>query len=428
MFDKLKISELPVLTREAPSGPSALDGLRVVDFTHFLAGPLATQMLADFGAEVIKIEPPGRGEDFRFYPPHDREMGAYGGGAPFLWANRNKKSIALDIKSAAGLEVAKDLIRSADVLVENFSTGVMERFGLDYEFCAKLNPRLIYCSISAYGRQGSFCDRSGLDAVVQAESGFMSMNGYPDRPGVRSGPVVMDMATSMMAGNAILLALFARERNRMGQKVEISLFDTAMTMTGFATMQHLTSGAEPQRHANVSPDTCPTGVFATADREVYIACGNDKIFQRLFTNVINRPDIANNIEFSSNAKRGAHRDFIFSVISEEFAKHPWDYWSRKLRAAAIPCGLVRTLSEALASDEARERNLVGRIEHPLIGWIPNISSPLRLEGTPALDARAAPFLGQHTLEVFSQVLGYDQERIAEIEASGACGKRQHLTS
>ncbi|TQF27575.1 carnitine dehydratase [Bradyrhizobium sp. UNPF46] len=428
MFDKKKISALPVLPCEARSGPSALDGVRVVDFTHFLAGPLATQMLADFGAEVIKIEPPGKGEDFRFYPPHDSEMGPKGGGAPFLWANRNKKSIALDIKSSVGLEVVKDLIRSSDVLVENFSSGVMERFGLNYEFCSKLNPRLIYCSISAYGRQGPFSDRSGLDAVVQAESGFMSMNGYQDRPGVRSGPVVMDIATSMMAGNAILLALFARERTNNGQKVEISLFDTAMTMTGFATMQHLTSGVEAQRHANTSPDTCPTGVFATADREVYIACGNDKIFQRLFTKVINRPDIANNVEFSSNAKRGVHRDFIFSVISEQFALHPWAYWSRKLRDAAIPSGLVRTLSEALASDEARERNLVGRIEHPLIDWVPNIASPLRLADTPAVAPRAAPFLGQHTFEILSQTLGYDQERIGKIDASGACGKLQDLMS
>lgn len=259
-------------------------------------------ILADFGADVIKIEPPLKGDDFRYYPPHDPTMPAQGG--PFLWANRNKRSIAIDVKTPEGVQIALDLIAQADVLIENFSTGVMSRFGLGYERCATLNPRLIYCSVSAYGREGPYADRLGFDPVAQAESGFISMNGYADRPGVRSSASVMDISTAMMASNAILLALLARERTGKGQQLEVTLFDTAILMTGFASMQQLLTGKDPQRHGNASPDTCPTGVFATSDHPFYLICGNDKIFQRLVTEVLDRPDLAKNPNFVRAAVRG----------------------------------------------------------------------------------------------------------------------------
>src|SRR5437879_5813924 len=210
MFDRAKINELPIHPTGRPDAESAIDGLRVVDFTHFLAGPIATMILADFGADVIKIEAPDKGEDFRYYPPQDPALRAQGG--PFLWGNRNKRSVALDLKTAEGVEAVRELITQADVVIENFSTGVMQRYGLDYAQCAAINPRVIYCSVSAYGREGPYADRLGFDPVAQAESGFISMNGYQDRPGVRSGSPVMDIATAMMASNAILLALLARAR------------------------------------------------------------------------------------------------------------------------------------------------------------------------------------------------------------------------
>lgn len=264
MFNQLSIDSLPVHQSTPSQASPALEGLRVIDFTHFVAGPLSTQTLADFGADVIKIEAPERGEDFRHYPTVDPAIPAQGG--PFIWVNRNKKSLALDMKSEAGLKIAKELIAQADVLVENFSSGVMDRFGLDYAACAKLNPRLVYCSISAYGREGPYADRLGFDPIAQAESGFISMNGYRDRQGVRTGAAVMDVATAMSATNAILLALMARTRDGVGQKVEVALFDTAILMTGFGAMQHLTTGYEPQRNGNVSPDTCPSGVFQSQDK------------------------------------------------------------------------------------------------------------------------------------------------------------------
>lgn len=251
-----------------PANTGPLAGLKVLELGQLIAGPFAGKTLADFGADVIKIEAPERGDDFRHYPTVDPAIPAQGG--PFLWANRNKKSLALDMKSEAGLQVAKELIAQADVLVENFSSGVMDRFGLDYATCASLNPRLVYCSISAYGREGPYADRLGFDPIAQAESGFISMNGYTDRQGVRTGAAVMDVATAMSATNAILLALMARNRDGVGQKVEVALFDTAILMTGFGAMQHLTTGYDPKRNGNVSPDTCPSGVFMSLDKPFYI--------------------------------------------------------------------------------------------------------------------------------------------------------------
>jgi len=419
MFDRAKVMELAEHPHRDASRSTALEGVKVVDFTHFLAGPLATMTLGDFGADVIKIEPPGRGEDFRYYPPQDPAVPAQGG--PFLWSNRNKRSVALDIKTAMGRQTALDLIAQADVLVENFSTGVMDRFKLSYNDCAAVNPRLIYCSVSAYSREGPYADRLGFDPVAQAESGFISMNGYPDRPGIRSGAAVMDIATSMMACNAILLALFSRERTGKGQQLEVALFDTAILMTSFASMQQLLTGRDPQRHGNTSPDTCPSGVFEASDRPFYINCGNDKIFQRLFTEVVDRPEIANHPEYARSADRLHRRDYLFSILNEEFAAHPWAFWQQRLRAASVPHGEVRTLGEALTSGEVRSRGLVTRIPHPVLGWIPNVNTPIRLGDCPAVEPKAAPAVGQHTDEVLREVLKYDDARVAELRQQGAFG-------
>jgi crotonobetainyl-CoA:carnitine CoA-transferase CaiB-like acyl-CoA transferase len=398
-----------------------MQGLRVVDLTHFIAGPLATMMLADMGADVIKVEPPERGDELRYYPPAVPGLESQGG--PFLWSNRNKRSVALDLKSPAGIELARQLIASADVVVENFSTGVMERFGLDYETCRQLNPRLVYCSVSAYGREGPFADRLGFDPVVQAESGFVSMNGYADRMGVRASSAVMDISTAMMVSNAILGALLARERQGDGQYVEVALFDTGVLMTGWATMQHLVTGNEPQRHGNTSPDTCPSGVFEASDKPFYINCGNDKIFHRLAAQVIERTDLANDPVLRDRNGRIARREELFQELNAEFGKHPWAYWQERMRAAQIPCGLVRTVGEAIRSPEAQARRLVTSIEHPMLGVVPNIASPIRYSATPMVDPLPAPAIGQHTTEVLREVLGHDDARIAELAREGAFGSR-----
>jgi crotonobetainyl-CoA:carnitine CoA-transferase CaiB-like acyl-CoA transferase len=417
MLDQLE-TEFPEHTPRPSQAPRALDGIRVVDFSHFIAGPFATMILADMGAEVLKIEAPGRGDDLRRYPPVDPRLKH---GAPFLWTNRNKRSVAIDLKSPEGVEVARELIRTADVIVENFSTGVMDRFGLSYDDCRKINPSIIYCSVSAYGREGSFSDRLGFDPIAQVESGFVSMNGYGDREGVRALSPVMDISTAMMACNAVLGALVARERTGAGQSVEVSLFDNAVLMTGYASMQQLFTGADPQRHGNTSPDTCPSGVFQARDCAFYINCGNDKIFQRLMAQVIDRPDLASSELYATPPDRIRRRDELFAILGDTFSQQPWSHWQSRMREAGVPCGKVRTVGEAIRSPEARERGIVTRIPHDVLGWVPNISLPIRYSHTPVVDPVAAPAVGQHTEIVLRDLLGYDDERLARLGEAGAFG-------
>src|SRR6266566_1481282 len=264
--------QLPERTPRNAGVPPALDGLLVVDFTRVVAGPACTQTLADFGAEVIKIENPDGGDDTRAY--EHAELG--GESAAYLSLNRGKRGIVLDFTKPEAREVALELIARADVVVENFSSGVMQKYGLDYASVAPLNPRLVYCSISAYGREGPFASRPGFDPITQAESGFMSLNGFADGPPVRTGPPIVDMATGMSACNTILLALIARDRLGRGQYVEVSLFDTAMAMTLFYGMAYLINGVNPGRFGN-SPNGSPTvGVYEASDVPLYMACANDR--------------------------------------------------------------------------------------------------------------------------------------------------------
>lgn len=411
--------QLPVAPTRNPAAPTALGGIRVVDFSHFIAGPYATMMLADFGADVIKIEAPGKGDDFRHYPPTDARLPAQG--ASFFFANRNKRSVALDLKNPAALAVVRELIAASDVLVENFSTGVMQRFGLDPEICLALNPRLVYCSVPAYSREGEFADRSGFDPVVQAESGFMSMNGHADRDGVRALSPVMDIGTSLMVSNTVMAALMARHATGRGQYCEVSLFDSAMSMLGYAPMQYLLGGVAPQRNGNVSPDTSPSGVFHCTDASFYVNSGNDRIFERLVGGVLQRPDVAADPRFNNRVGRNTHRDVLFPILEEAFSKESWAHWSVRFREAGIPSGQVRSVPEALASEEATARGLVTRIAHPVAGWVPNLTPPARLKDTPIVDPVVAPQLGQHTHEVLKEVLGFDEERLATLKAAGAFG-------
>jgi crotonobetainyl-CoA:carnitine CoA-transferase CaiB-like acyl-CoA transferase len=417
MLDNLE-AEFPEHEPRPSNAPKALEGIRVVDFSHFIAGPFATMILADMGADVIKIEAPGRGDDLRRYPPMHPDLKH---GAPFLWNNRNKRSVGIDLKSPEGLQIVRELIATADVVVENFSTGVTQRLGIDYDSCRRLRPEIIYCSVSAYGREGAFADRLGFDPIAQVESGFVSMNGYADREGVRALSPVMDISTAMMACNAILGALVARERSGHGQAIEVSLFDNAVLMTGYATLQHLFSGADTQRHGNTSPDTCPSGVFQSQDGAFYINCGNDKIFQRLMAQVIDRADLASAEVYATGPDRIRRRDELFAILGEAFARQPWSYWQPRMRAAGVPCGQVRTVGEAIRSPEARERQLVTRIPHPQAGWIPNVRLPIRYSRTPVADPVAAPAVGQHTDEVIREILGYDEDRLARLSEAGAFG-------
>ncbi|MEO8296858.1 MAG: CoA transferase [Burkholderiales bacterium] len=399
---------------------TALGGLRVVDFSHFVAGPLATMILADAGADVIKIEKP-TGDDQRYFAPLDARLG--GEGASFLWANRNKRSITLDLRSARGREIALALARTADVVMENFSTGVMAQYGLDYDSLAKDNPRLIYCSISAFGRSGEFASRPGFDTIAQGESGFMSLNGYADREGVRAGPPVMDIATAMMAGNAVLIALAARHRTGLGQFVDVPLFETALLMTGFASTQYLYSGKQPERNGNTSSAVVPSGVFPTADLPIFITCISTPMFRRLFE-LVGRPAVAADPALQEAGGRLAQREHIISELSSALSQHGSEHWLAQMAEAGIPAGAVRTLPQALASAEVKSLGVLTEINHPSAGQVPNLALPMHFSGTPVVPPVAAPMLGQHTDEVLAEVLGWDAAAIGAAREAGAFGKRR----
>jgi crotonobetainyl-CoA:carnitine CoA-transferase CaiB-like acyl-CoA transferase len=408
--------QLPDRTPRQKGVPTALDGLLVIDFTRVVAGPACTQTLADFGAEVIKIENPQGGDDTRHYEHADLA----GESAAFVSLNRNKRGIALDLTKPEACEVARDLIARADVVVENFSSGVMRKYGLDYASVAPGNSRLVYCSISAYGRQGPFASRPGFDPITQAESGFMSLNGFPDGPPVRTGPPAVDMLTGMSACNAILLALLARDRLGRGQHVEVALFDIALAMTQFYGMAYLMSGKNPSRQGN-SPNGSPSvGVYDASDAPFYIACANDRLYRRLVIKVLGRPDLASG-EFGDRRSRTANKDKLRAILTGIFVQDIRENWVTKMKAANIPVGYLRTVEEAFNSPEARQRHRLSQIPHPTAGTVPNIESPLSLGLTPVVDPVAAPLLGQHTREVLRQKLGYDDARIAALADAGVFG-------
>jgi crotonobetainyl-CoA:carnitine CoA-transferase CaiB-like acyl-CoA transferase len=409
--------QLPDRTPRAKGAPTALDGLLVVDFTRVVAGPACTQTLADFGAEVIKIENPNGGDDSRAY--EHAEIG--GESAAYLSLNRNKRGIALDFTNPEALEVARELIAKADVVVENFSGGVMKKFGLDYASVEPSNPRLVYCSISAYGRKGPFALRPGFDPITQAESGFMSLNGFPDGQAVRTGPPIVDMATGMSACNAILLALLARDRLGRGQHVEVALIDIAVAMTGFYGMAYLISGKNPGRFGN-SPNGSPSvGVYEASDGPFYIACANDRLYRRLVMEVLERPDLVTDPQFANRKARTANKEKLRATIAMVFAGDRLENWMAKMKKANLPVGYLRTVEEGFNAPEVRERHRLSQIPHPTAGSVPNIETPLRLELTPVVDPVAAPLLGEHTRAVLLKTLGYDERRIAMLAAAGAFG-------
>ncbi|GLH77475.1 CoA transferase [Bradyrhizobium sp. SSBR45G] len=408
---------LPDRRPRPADAPAALAGLLVVDFTRVVAGPACTQTLADFGAEVIKIEQPIKGDDTRAY--EHAELG--GESAAFLSLNRNKRGIVLDLATPKAREIARALIAKADVVVENFSSSVMEKFGLDYPSVASSNPGLIYCSISAYGRTGPFAWRSGFDPITQAESGFMSLNGFPDGPPVRTGPPIVDFATGMSACNAILLALAARQRLGRGQHVEVALFDVALALTGFSGMAYLMNGVNPSRTGN-SPNESPTvGLFEALDGPLYVACGNDRLCHRLVTEVLGRPELLSDSRFATRKARWTNRAQLRSILADILATDRMDVWISRMNQAGVPVGRVRSVAQAFEAPEVRARDRICRVPHPTVSSIPNIEPAITMQMTPAVEPHAAPRLGEHTAAVLRERLGYSEQEIDDLRQQGAFG-------
>jgi len=373
--------------------PAILDGIKVLDLTRLLAGPVATQMLGDFGAEVVKVEHPKDGDDTRVWSP---QLEGYSG--TFLAANRNKASITLDLKSAVDLERMKALIRRADVLVENFSAGVMARLGLSYEVCAELNPSIIYCSVSGYGQEGMFRGRGGYDAVFQAEGGHMSVTGSPDGGPMRMGAPVTDFTAGVVVSNAILAALFHRQRTGEGQFVEVAMQDVAINMLINFGMNYLVSGVVPGREGNNSPLASPTGVFPASDGDILLSCANDRLWRNLAA-LIEREDLIADERFKDNAARIRHRAALTQELNAVMSQKTVDEWLDLLIPAGIPAGAVRQFDTVYTQPYALERQLVTEIADTKGRRVPTVANPVRFAKTPVVIRRAPPELGEDNAEI-----------------------------
>lgn len=402
------------MTVDGNSRRHALDGIRILDFTRVLAGPYCTMSLSDLGAEIIKVENPKVGDESRtFRPPTFGEESAY-----FLAVNRNKKSIALNPSSAEGQAVARELAAKSDVVIENYRTGVMARWGMDYESLAAIDPSIIYCSISGYGRDGEFSDRAGYDPVIQAESGMMSVTGEPDGDPMRMGVSLTDIVAGLFASQAILAALYHRRETGQGQRIDIPLYDTGAAMLVPFASAYITAGHEFTRFGNSSPFAQPIGVFQASDGPFLLTVGNDALWRRMCVDGIDAPELPEDPDFASNETRAGNRERLTGILNGIFGTNTRDHWIAKLRAAGVPAGPIRTVGEAMTSPEAESRGIIQKVPHSGAGEVPIIRSPMMLTGTPVRDPVGSPLHGEHSESVLRDVLGYDADRIAGLAASG----------
>ena len=399
---------------EAPRAP-ALDGVRVLDFTRVLAGPWCSLNLADLGAEVIKVEHPETGDDSRgFMPPTVNRVATY-----FMFANRNKKSIALNIANPEGRRVVRALAEKVDILVENFRPGVMAKHGLDYAALEALNPRLIYCSISGYGHDSPLAEVAGYDPVAQAESGMMWVTGEPDGEPMRTGVSLADIFTGMFAVQGILGALHARDRDGRGQFIDIALLDSSVVINANLAQGYLATGEDPGRLGNRHSFLEPFGPVAAADGLITLVFGNQRQWERTCRAVIDRPDLLDDPRFATNDGRRAHPEETRALLAEIFRRDTRANWIAKFRAAGVPAGAVRSVGEALRSEEVRHRGLVQTVDHATAGPVEVLGSPVRLTGTPPVAPVAAPLLGEHTERILRDLIDCDDADIANLKKSGA---------
>ncbi|MFD7133802.1 CaiB/BaiF CoA transferase family protein [Streptomyces sp. NPDC059894] len=391
----------------------ALAGIRVLDLSRILSGPLATMVLADLGADVIKVENTRTGDDTRQWgPPFQGDQAAY-----FLSANRNKRGIALDLKSPEGLAVALRLADQADVLVENFRPGTAERLGLGYQELAARNPRLVYASVSGYGQTGPWASQPGYDAIAQAQSGMMSITGEPGQSPVRPGVATADIGAGMWAVIGILAALQARRSTGRGQLVDVSLLDGQLAWLTYVAQGWFATGQPPRPHGSAHPTIVPYQALPTADGHLMVAAGNDKLW-RLFAETVGCADLADDPRFATNPDRVRNRDQLVPLLEAALQRRGREEWAKLLEAAGVPCAPIATVAEALAGPQAGARSMVAELDHPTLGRLRTVGSPLKLSDTPVHLRTAAPLLGQHTDDVLAEN-GYAPAEIAALRAAGA---------
>ena len=395
-----------------------LEGIKVLDLSRVLAGPWCTQLLADLGADVIKIERPGMGDDTRHWGPPWHGEGDQRVAAYFLSANRGKKSAAIDFSQTEGAALVRRLAAEADVVVENFKVGGLEKFWLDAESLRAANPRLIYASITGFGQDGPYADRAGYDFMIQAMGGLMSITGLPDgEPGggpLRVGVAVVDLFTGMYTAVAILAALFRRERSGEGARIDMALLDTQLAVLANQVSNFLVSGENPPRQGNTHPNIVPYQVFESADQQLIIAVGNDRQFARL-AEICEHPEWARDERFASNGARVANREALVDLVSAAIRQQPAALWLEQLDAAGIPAGPINGISQALTGVQAQHRQMVRTIAS-----VPQVGSPVRLDGERADADLPPPALGAHTGDVLDQI-GVGADEIERLRAAKVIG-------
>lgn len=397
-----------------PSLPLA--GVRVLDFSRVLAGPWSAMVLGDLGAEVIKVEHPGRGDDTRDWGVRvGKTETAY-----FNSVNRNKRSVTLDLQTPEGQQIARELAKTCDVLIQNFKFGGIDKLGLGYEALSAANPRLIYCSITGYDRTGPEAKRPGYDLVVQGEAGLMALNGEAHQPPLKFGVAAVDLFTGMYSAQAILAALYERERTGRGRHIEMALFDCGLMITAYYGLEALLIGEDPPRYGNAHPSIVPYGVFDAADGPLVITVGNNAQFERFCREVIERPDLADDARYKTNILRGQNRETLLPELTRELGNRPRKLLLERLARAGVPCGEVAGLREALLSPRATQGGLVTQQPHPHTesGTTPVLAPPWRFDGERMPVRRAPPQLGEGTCDVLEQTLGYSAEKLAELKSKG----------
>lgn len=401
----------------------ALEGVRILDLSRVLAAPLASQLLADLGADVIKVERPGTGDESREYGPpflNDSDGNPTSDAAFFLSCNRNKRSITVDLASPEGQEIVRRLAAQSDVVLENFKTGALKKYGLDYDSLKAINPGLIYCSITGFGQTGPMAQKPGYDGVFQAMGGMMSVSGLPDGvPGggpMKVGISMVDILTSLYASSAILAALHHRDAGGgTGQHIDLSLLDCGVASLSHFAMSYLVSGEIPARRGNGGYGGVPSQTFRCSDRDIFLTAGNNVQFARL-CRALDRPELAKDPRFDNTAGRICNRDALLEILDAVFATRTAEDWLARLDVADVPSSPVNDIADALANPQIVHRGMVREIDHPVAGKLKALSNPIRLSETPIEDYAPPPLVGEHTDAILASV-GYGPDAVAALRRS-----------
>lgn len=404
--------------------PKALGHIRVLDLSRVLAGPWCSQNLADLGADVIKIERPGSGDDTRAWgPPYAKDASGADTteAAYYLSANRGKRSVTCDISKPEGQALIRELARHADVVLENYKVGQLKKYGLDYESLKAVKPDLVYCSVTGFGQDGPYAHRAGYDFLIQGMGGLMSVTGErDDLPGggpQKAGVALTDLMTGMYSTIAILAALTHRDRTGEGQYIDMALLDVQVAMLANMGSNYLNSGKAPKRWGNAHANIVPYQTFACADGYIIVATGNDGQYQK-FVEVGGRADLATHERYATNPLRVKNRDELVPILAEMVKAKPRDWWIERLEAVGVPCGPINDLHDVFRNPQVQARGMVVEAPHPTAGKVKLVRNPMRLSASPAETDVAPPLLGQHTDEVLRDVLGRSEEEIATLRSKG----------